>query len=102
MLTRCTGMMNHAWDGSHSKATSLFTGANEASAATHSESECCRGGGASEEPELKTQGNWRSPFPSSAQRSKSTKPLHQDILTLLPNDLRAALQLPRLKFSNGL
>lgn len=55
MLTQCTGMMNHAWDGSRSKATSPFTGANEASAVTHSESECCRGGGASKEPELKTQ-----------------------------------------------
>lgn len=55
MLTQCTGMMNHAWDGSRSKATSLFTGANEASAVTHSESECCCGGGASKEPELKTQ-----------------------------------------------
>lgn len=39
----CTGMMNHACDGSHSKATSPFTGANEASADTHSESECCCG-----------------------------------------------------------
>lgn len=51
---QCTGMMNHAWDGSHSKATSLFTGANEASAVTRSESECC-GGGGRKEPELKTQ-----------------------------------------------
>lgn len=39
--SRCSGMMNHACDGSHSKATSLFTGANEASAVTNSEYECC-------------------------------------------------------------
>lgn len=41
--SRCTGMMNHACDGTQSKATSLFTGANEASAVTDSESECCGG-----------------------------------------------------------
>lgn len=41
--TQCTGMMNHACDGSRSKATSLFTGANEASAVTNSESQCCCG-----------------------------------------------------------
>lgn len=39
----CAGIMNHAWDGSRSKATALFTGANEASAVTHSESGCCCG-----------------------------------------------------------
>lgn len=37
--SQCTGMMNHACDGSHSKATSLFTGANEASAVTNSQSQ---------------------------------------------------------------
>lgn len=36
-----TGMMNHTCDGSHSKTTWLFTGANEASAVMNSESESC-------------------------------------------------------------
>lgn len=38
--SQCTGMINHACDGSHSKAALLFTGANEAFAVTNSESEC--------------------------------------------------------------
>lgn len=39
--SQCTGMMNHACDGSRSKATPLFTGANEAFAVTNLELECC-------------------------------------------------------------
>lgn len=37
--SQCTGMMNHACNGSRSKATTLFTGTNEASAVTNLESE---------------------------------------------------------------
>lgn len=52
--SQCTGMINHACAGSRSKAALLFTGANEAFAATHSESECC-GGGGNAVPEQKAQ-----------------------------------------------
>lgn len=38
-------MTNHVCDGSHSLATLLFTGANEASAVASAESECCCGEG---------------------------------------------------------
>lgn len=37
--SQCTGMMNHACNGSRSKATMLFKEANEASTVTNSESE---------------------------------------------------------------
>lgn len=72
--SQCTGMMNHACGGSHSKTTSLFTGANEASAVMNSESESCCDWGGSKKPEQEnTKGIWRLPFPSSATRMDSTK-----------------------------
>lgn len=60
---QCTGMMNHACDGSQSRATSLFTAANEASAVTNTVSECC-GWGRSKGVELrkKDKGSWRLDF----------------------------------------
>lgn len=38
-----TEVINHVCDGSHSVATLLFTGTNEASAVPSAESECCCG-----------------------------------------------------------
>lgn len=38
-----TGMVKLVWGGSRGKAPSLFTGPNEASAATDAEPACCGG-----------------------------------------------------------